>query len=161
MTATPRQFDDPPAPQQHQGMLLVTAIEVGQGTGCTAGEQLEALLLRRAGEGDGVFRPEFLEGLVLVRRGPAAGDGLVDEARELLAGVTKGNRWVRVASLPGASVRPGVYVLVGSRLRPAYRVYDDCQRAFSTGLKPRAAVGCGYVCPRYIYTCFAPRGTHS
>lgn len=114
-------------------MLLVTVIEVGQGTGCTTGKQLEALL-RQAEESDDVFRPEFLQGLILVKRGPVGG-GFADEARSLLAD-RKGNRWAQVASLPSASLRPGTYVLVGSSLRPAYRVHDDHQKAFLAGLKP-------------------------
>jgi hypothetical protein len=123
---------DPPVLQDE--MLLVSVVEVGQGTNCTTREHLEALL-HQAEESDGVFRPEFLQGLILTRRGPV-GDGFADGARELLAS-TKGHRWIQVTSRPSAYLKPGVYVLVGSTLRPAYRVYDDHQKAFLTSLKPR------------------------
>ncbi|ROW03921.1 hypothetical protein VSDG_01000 [Cytospora chrysosperma] len=123
---------DPPVLQDE--MLLVSVIEVGQGTNCTTREQLGALL-HQAEERDDVFRPDFLQGLILTRRGPV-GDGFADGARELLDSM-KGHRWVQIASRPSACLKPGIYVLVGSSLRPAYRVYDDHQKAFSTSLKPR------------------------
>lgn len=47
---------DPPVLQDE--MLLVSVIEVGQGTNCTTREQLGALL-HQAEERDDVFRPRF------------------------------------------------------------------------------------------------------
>lgn len=114
---------DPPVLQDE--MLLVSVAEVGRGTNCTTREQLETLL-HQAKESDGVFRPEFLQGLILAKRGPIS-DGFADEARKLLAH-TKGNRWAQITSQPSASLRPGIYILMGSTLKPAYRVFDDHTR---------------------------------
>lgn len=93
--------------------------------------------LAKMEECDVYQRRHFLDGLVLTNSKPEQilAAGFRDHLRAM------GNKWLDLRYEKDLAERlaPGPYLYHNGTLKPLYRLYDDKQRAFLTGLKPKFA----------------------
>lgn len=120
--------------EEHDGSL-VTVFDVRQDSTPQLSREWFHDALDRYRSGDDVFQDRFLAGVVL--NGVENHTSTIDSsAQDYLHKM--GMEWIKCLprTSTGNALRPGPYILLGGRLREAWRLYNDEKGDFMASVKP-------------------------